>query len=409
MRARPEYSKLSAPAWILAAAGSVLIASLSGSAPAAAADDDDAFYEQAPRRLGRYRPGALLRWEVESELAPTLAGRTAFRILYRSTGALGDATAETGMVFLPAGSPPAGGWPVVAWGHGTSGVGDACAPSKYPAMWPGIWDRYADLIDKLLGEGYVVFASDYEGLGTRGPHTYLRLGPQGTAMIDGVAATRALVPETSAKWAAVGHSQGGQAALGAGEIATAARRGGQQFVGAVAFAPAHHLGDLVEPSATDKFWFPYIAYMAVGVRSTHPDFAYERFVGPLLQPLMPLAEEHCFDEWFYLDTRSLNPTPETALNPSWSEDPDIQEWLESTEPGLRPGGAAIVLQGTFDLLHLKHSELIAQMCASGTAVVDSIYPQVSHDHVIETGWEAARDWLRDRFAGRPAPSVCGGP
>ena len=35
----------------------------------------------------------------------------------------------TGMVAVPNGTAPAGGWPVVTWGHGTNGMADVCAPS----------------------------------------------------------------------------------------------------------------------------------------------------------------------------------------------------------------------------------------------------------------------------------------
>ena len=33
------------------------------------------------------------------------------------------------MVLIPAGSAPVGGWPVIAWAHGTSGMARICAPS----------------------------------------------------------------------------------------------------------------------------------------------------------------------------------------------------------------------------------------------------------------------------------------
>lgn len=36
----------------------------------------------------------------------------------------------TSLVFTPNTPAPAGGWPIVVWAHGTTGVADACAPSK---------------------------------------------------------------------------------------------------------------------------------------------------------------------------------------------------------------------------------------------------------------------------------------
>ncbi len=46
----------------------------------------------------------------------------------------------------------------MVWAHGTTGVADACAPSK-----SALTDSTKDLISKLLAAGYVVVAPDYEG------------------------------------------------------------------------------------------------------------------------------------------------------------------------------------------------------------------------------------------------------
>jgi hypothetical protein len=49
-------------------------------------------------------------------------GVRAVRILYHSRSASGQDVAASGVVLLPAGHPPVGGWPVIAWAHDTSGV-----------------------------------------------------------------------------------------------------------------------------------------------------------------------------------------------------------------------------------------------------------------------------------------------
>ncbi|MBA5745491.1 alpha/beta hydrolase, partial [Escherichia coli] len=55
------------------------------------------------------------------------------RILYASTDGVGGHTpiAVSGALFVPRGTPPAGGWPLVAWAHGTFGMADICAPSWF--------------------------------------------------------------------------------------------------------------------------------------------------------------------------------------------------------------------------------------------------------------------------------------
>ena len=51
-------------------------------------------------------------------------------VLYRSQDAHGNAVATSGIIAVPRTEPPAGGFPVVSWAHGTVGVADLCAPSR---------------------------------------------------------------------------------------------------------------------------------------------------------------------------------------------------------------------------------------------------------------------------------------
>lgn len=51
-------------------------------------------------------------------------------MLYRSQDAHGIPVATSGIIALPRTDPPAGGFPVISWAHGTTGVADGCAPSR---------------------------------------------------------------------------------------------------------------------------------------------------------------------------------------------------------------------------------------------------------------------------------------
>ncbi|MDT5196532.1 MAG: hypothetical protein QOH20_3286, partial [Mycobacterium sp.] len=59
-------------------------------------------------------------WEVTSLAA---------RITYASTNAFDGTTQVSGTVVVPQGTPPSGGWPIVAYGHSTTGIQSDCAPS----------------------------------------------------------------------------------------------------------------------------------------------------------------------------------------------------------------------------------------------------------------------------------------
>lgn len=376
------------------------------SAPPGTAAPSDGFYE-SPGKLVRFKPGRVIRSEPETDFLPTLDGfSAAYRVLYRSTGQLGEPVAVGGMVFVPKGKAPEGGWPVVAWNHGTSGVGDQCNPSRWPDLYDGgVWDLYADQIDELLKDGYVVTATDYEGLGTEGLHTYLLTDALGRAVIDAVRAARQLVPGASARWVAVGHSEGGQAAIAAGELAATYGKG-LEYLGAAAYAPSQHLEGGVEAIASDKFSAPYLAYMAVGMRSIDAGFDYGNFVGPLYSERMPDAEEQCFDEWFYFNFGD-NPMPATALAPNWADDPTVQTYFDSAVVGQRPGaGPIFVLQGTGDGLYETYDLFLDDVCATGTPVHGQTYRNISHDQVLRAGGDDARRWIGDRFAGKEAPNDC---
>ncbi|MBV9725401.1 MAG: hypothetical protein JO299_09520, partial [Gammaproteobacteria bacterium] len=76
--------------------------------------------------LAGSKPGALLRQEPFAGYAVP-AGARAIRILYHSLNADGGDVATSGVVLIPGGQTPAGGWPVIVWAHGTSGVARMCA------------------------------------------------------------------------------------------------------------------------------------------------------------------------------------------------------------------------------------------------------------------------------------------
>ena len=70
-------------------------------------------------------PGSLVSAVKMPDFDRTNFGRSirSARVLYRSTaGDTGAPTVVSGSVFTPKATPPPGGWPVVAIGHGTVGI-----------------------------------------------------------------------------------------------------------------------------------------------------------------------------------------------------------------------------------------------------------------------------------------------
>jgi dipeptidyl aminopeptidase/acylaminoacyl peptidase len=172
---------------------------------------------------------------LQSEPLEAPDGVRAWAVLYRSTGFDGQPAAVSGVILAPEDVAPAGGRPILAWAHGSRGLSDDCAPSH-----EGVADLMP-LAQPFMDMGYVVAATDYEGLGTPGPHPFLVGASEGRAVLD-IARAAGLLPGTEATTdvALLGHSQGGHAVLWASELASAYAFE-LQVVGTVAISP---VGDL---------------------------------------------------------------------------------------------------------------------------------------------------------------------
>jgi dipeptidyl aminopeptidase/acylaminoacyl peptidase len=155
-------------------------------------------------------PGRLI---AATPVAGAPAGSRAWRIRYETRDHLDRVTVSTGLLAAPAGTvrEPR---PVIAWNHGTVGIVEACAPSRAA-------DPFAAIpgLQALLDRGFAVVATDYPGLGTRGPHGYLVGEATGRAVLDGVRAAQAVSgAQAGDRLALWGHSQGGHASLWAAAL-----------------------------------------------------------------------------------------------------------------------------------------------------------------------------------------------
>ncbi|MDO7534941.1 alpha/beta fold hydrolase [Acinetobacter pittii] len=223
-------------------------------------------------------------------------------LTYKMLGQSGQEVQATSLVFTPNNPPPVGGWPIVVWAHGTTGVADACAPSK-----AALAESTKDLISKLLTAGYVVVAPDYEGLGTPGIHPFLNVKSEAFSITDAVVAARNYLSQrnllTSKKWLTIGHSQGGHAALGAAQYASRAQL---DYKGTVAVAPASNLGGILVDGETQVANAPidikiatyaqldtYTALVTAGIRNTQPAFNYSQVFTSQISSIAAQAENIC--------------------------------------------------------------------------------------------------------------------
>ena len=122
------------------------------------------FYQDVMKMKPEGKLGQIIKQE---KVDTPIAGAQAWRIAYVSSDHRGVPTINTGLVVAPEGEPPAGGRPILAWAHGTTGVADTCAPSVQARLMFEI--KY---LNPWLEQGFAVIATDYQGLGVPGPHLY---------------------------------------------------------------------------------------------------------------------------------------------------------------------------------------------------------------------------------------------
>src|SRR6201991_1804511 len=220
------------PALIAAA---LLVAAPAHAATVPAGPDGPAFYTP---------PASLPSTHGDPIWARTLTGGATLSaaksnelLLYRSTAVNGSPIAVSGTVAIPKTKAPKGGWPVVTWAHGTTGIADACAPSI-----AGNTAYDEPLLNSWLKAGFAVVQTDYEGLGTPGEHPYLIGVSEGRGVLDMVRAARKLDPKIGKTMVIAGHSQGGHAALWAGSLAPKWTPE-LKLRGTLALAPAIPLGE----------------------------------------------------------------------------------------------------------------------------------------------------------------------
>lgn len=200
------------------------------------------FYAQ-PAGAAEGEPGTLVKSE---ELVGAPLDARAWRVMYRSTDLFGTPVVVTGVVVTPLGAAPAAGRTVLAWGHPTTGSAPGCAPSRAFDPFLGI-----EGLRLMLDRGYTVVATDYLGMGTDGPDSYLVGETAARSVLDAVRAAQH-VPDAHAGDRVVlwGHSQGGQAVLFAAEQAP--RYAPELRIEAVATAaPAADLTALVRSHLDD--------------------------------------------------------------------------------------------------------------------------------------------------------------
>ncbi|MDX6665435.1 MAG: hypothetical protein QOG68_1641 [Solirubrobacteraceae bacterium] len=321
-------------------------------------------------------------------------------VLYRSTAPDGTTVPVSGVVTIPAGKAPKGGWPVVSWAHGTTGIADSCAPSRLMVKKPTTaYDKnFQAEATHWVQEGFAVAQTDYQGLGTPGLHSYLIGKAEGRSVIDAVAATRALDAHVGKRWFTSGHSQGGHAVLWAAALAHAYAPG-LTLTGAAPLAPASHIGEQAAYIKTldgEPFGGIPALIIAAGLDSAGVEPA--TALSDKAMALYPDIEKVCLDVLGQQDNWGGLPLKEI-----FRDDYDIgplSALLESNDPeNLTITVPLLIAQGTKDTTVVPGftDDTVKQLRGRGTKITYKTYDGIDHQGVVEASRKDVDTFLDKRL------------
>jgi dienelactone hydrolase len=325
-------------------------------------------------------------------------------VLYRTTTVLGTDVAVSGAIAIPKGVPPAGGWPVVSWAHGTTGNGQDCAPTR---SGDSVHDE--PYFDAWVAHGYVVVQTDYEGQGTPGLHPYMVGIAAARDTTDIVRAARQLDPRIGSRWFALGYSEGGSASIFTAAVGPSWAPE-LTLLGAVSFAPASHNGTLVADLA--KMTQPseelsLILEMIEGVASVDPAINLQDLLTPEALGKLPMIARKCMSD--LVDDFAFTALPPSdILRPGADTQALTLDLVRNEANRVHATVPLLLLQGDADrTIPLSETTAVArELCANGTRVTYEVVHGKTHGTIVPGSWPQTLTWVDAVAAGNLPAATC---
>lgn len=344
--------------------------------------------------------GEVMRFE---NLGVEVPGGIGYRILYRTERPDGSKTFSSGMVFSP--YNPGQNKPVLAWAHGTLGLGADCTPSRLED--PANISWLAD----AMGQGWVVVATDYAGQGTPGTQGYLIGAAEARDVLNSVRAARNM-SETNAgnQYVIWGHSQGGNSALFSASMSKAYAPE-LDLKGTVASAPAAELVSLMNQQ------YNAAAGWVIGsiVAATWPAFNNQLNPDDVLTKVGQESYQRIANQCIQksaiggllrnkLDQQIFSTNPNSI--PAWNK-----MAVQQSAPKLQPDQPLMVVESETDKVVLPNTTAlyIQQACQAGSNLQTLWLEKGNHEVIPELTYNQVIPWLADRFANKPIANSCAQP
>ncbi len=351
--------------------------------------------------------GQLLRQE---QLDPTLGLANAgaqFRILTSSTDGIDGKSpvVVSGLLFLPKGTAPAGGWPLMAWGHETAGMADICAPS-----WVGYSTRVAAFLNAWLARGMAIVATDYQGLGTVGPHPYMAVRPGAYGVLDSIRAAQRAFPAIGKKILLAGYSQGATSVFGAAALQPSYAPGldirGTITTGVGYITPEAAPTMRDDTASQAGYTLIYPLYIALLAQQADPKLKASDLFTDKALPLFEMTRRACVWQ-MVLEVLGSGLTRAESVKPGYAM--ALQANLHLlTYPSLK------LPQPVFMGIGERDSDAPARLqlalakdaCAAGTTVEAHLYAGMTHDAAVTMALPDAIQFADKVLEGETITAVC---
>ncbi len=413
------------------------------SATAFAQPEVPPFYAAVMQMKAEGKLGQILSKE---KIQTPIDGAEAWRIAYVSSDVNDRKTISTGLLIVPVGAPPKEGRPVISWAHGTTGTAQNCGPSQVvnPAVPLNLYflpegnswtDHGVPAVEAFVKAGYVVVATDYQGLGGGGKHQYTVAATNGRDAINAIRAAGDMKEAGAGKKALIyGWSQGGGTTIAAASSGdyisqTGTAFDGIELVGFVAMAPqdvaaaapggemtetasAALLANLVKSFSGNVFDFTHFAQNIWATQSAFPEKL--QLTDIFTNDGAKIVDEIMLNKCIHVASDTLNYAVGDKFGSLLKAEPtNAKAWadamLAGSVPNSRPVAPVIVYWGTKDtVVPPVMGELYRkQMCKLGGNVARVQLPgEQDHFSTPAISEPLYIPWIADRFAGTPADDGC---
>ncbi len=365
-----------------------------------------------PNPLPNGAPGAVIWSQPLTGVAAMGSAAKNILVTYHSRTLAGNDVAVTGIVAIPPGKAPEGGWPVITWTHGTTGLGAQCAPSRDTENGPE--HEYLKIVNTLLDgyvkRGFVVVESDYEGLGTRGVQPFMIGRAVGQNALDIIRAARQLEPAIGKRYIVMGHSQGGHADLFTAAIAPEYAPE-LTLVADVAMAPGSHAREMIVAMTNSQKvmpMLPYVMYVLNAYAANNPAIDLTRILTPEANAHLPELRRQCMSQ-----TQAAGYWATAIPKDQFQAGADLSAVLKMADENdpskLKISVPSMVAQGKTDTTVVPEftEAVVKGLCSGGNTIEFREYAGKDHDGVITASAGDVEPWLAARWKGEATRGNCG--